>query len=943
MRRGEKKGLRTSIVNPGLTRRSFIAGSSAALAAFGLGACTPTEMADTGEESFTEVEDAVYDIGEEGEWKPAYCVACHNPICGTQVLVKDGIVTNIKGDPASPTNQGMICARGLSVISGLYSPYRVKVPMKRTNPEKELDNDPGWVEISWDEALDTCTAKLKECLDTDPRTLMTMTGFGNEDSFKRLIFEGAFGTPNANSTSGPLCADHFGPMATKGSKVDRCDMERCEYLLLMGRSVGDEWGLAHQNTKEYVEAYNRGMKIVTVNPRKTNSAQTGEWVPIAPGTDVAFCYALVNAMLYEIERYDEHFLKVRTNAPYLIEDVVEDMNGTPCCFSDYERDTASGKPLVWDESTGQAVTFDTAVGDTYALFGTYEVNGKQVKTALQLIKDYVKDMTPEWAEKYTTIPADTIRRIANELVEHAHIGETIEIDGETFPFRPVCALAPGRGSNSNPLNVELFKAIEVVNELLGCIDVPGGSLCIEAPDIHAITTDDDGMLCPPTSDMFYNQTMGKEQLEFPPTSYHLDCFYPHELHVQQLVWRAILDPESYYLDYTPKVMFTLGGGNPFRSNSRPQTVIDAYKSIPFHFTISLWFDENTQFADIVLPEHHALERSALWNATWITNKGTSDYARGLRIIEARKPVVDPVYDTRQQEDLLIEFAKRLGILPAMIGIANNAYQGRFQPNSAPGLGDYAFDPAEFMADPAKIPTYADIIEAKLNKEFDGAGWDAVKDCSVVGYKLPTIAESYLWHWHPENAYRIPVYFRMNARSAKMIEELCTSNNIEFPHADLKDVMRQYSGAPLFYEFDSMLPTDEYPLKVVQYKTHFQVADSTGLSYNPWLQDVVDNYDPHLKHIGLAPSVAADLGLEEGDEVVVESCFGGTAEGIVHLTEMVHPRTLAISGKWGARGSNLFPGAYDGPHYNSLINDDERDIGFMMGNLHNSPIVKVYKA
>lgn len=346
---------------------------------------------------------------------------------------------------------------------------------------------------------------------------------------------------------------------------------------------------------------------------------------------------------------------------------------------------------------------------------------------------------------------------------------------------------------------------------------------------------------------------------------------------------------------------------------------------------------------LFLPEHHALERYALWNATWITNKGTSDYARGLRIIEARKPVVDPVYDTRQQEDLIIELSRRLGILPALIGIANNAYQGRFQPNSAPGLGDYAFDPATFMADPSLIPTYADIIEAKLNKEFDGAGWSAVEQCSVVGYKLPTIAESYMWHWHPENAYRIPVYFRNSARSAKMIQELCETNGVEFPHADLKDVMRQYSAAPLFYEFDNMLPNEEYPLKVVQYKTHFQVSDSTGLSYNPWLQDIVENYDPHLKAIGLAPSTAADLGLVEGDEVVVESYFGGTAEGVVHLTEMVHPRTVAISGKWGARGTNMYPAAYDGPHYNSLLNDDERDIGFMMGNLHNSPIVKVYKA
>jgi len=32
---------------------------------------------------------------------------------------------------------------------GLYNPYRVKVPLMRTNPEKGPDIDPGWVEITW--------------------------------------------------------------------------------------------------------------------------------------------------------------------------------------------------------------------------------------------------------------------------------------------------------------------------------------------------------------------------------------------------------------------------------------------------------------------------------------------------------------------------------------------------------------------------------------------------------------------------------------------------------------------------------------------------------------------------------------------------------------------------------------------------------------------------
>lgn len=911
-----------------LTRRTFLQGAAALGTAAIAGTAATTSWFAPGAPKA--------DAAPVEEWKPATCPACHNPICGTQVKVVDGVAVELKGDPNSPTNQGRLCPRGLSVLGGLYHPYRVKKPLKRTNPEKGLDIDPGWVEISWDEAMEITTQKLKECLESDPRTLFTMTGFGNEDSFKRLIFEAAFGTPNALATSGPLCADHFGPMATKASKVDKCDMERCNYLLLMGRSIGDEWGLAHQNTKEYVDAVARGMKVVCVNPRKTISAQTGEWVPITPGTDVALCWAIVNVMLYEIGTVDEHFLKVRTNAPYLVEDAPETLKGTKVSLQDFARG-ADGKPLVWDEASGSAVAFDASSGETYALFGTFEVEGKKLKTCLQLVKDYIADMTPEWAEGITTVPAETTRRIAQELVENARIGSTIVIDGEEFPFRPAMALAPGRGANSNPLNIELFKAIEVVNELLGCIDVPGGSLCIEHGDIHVMNTDADGMLIPPAYDNFRNQVLGQEKLSFPPQSYMMECFYPHELHVMQLVWRAVLDPESYYLDYTPQVLMALGGGNPLRSNSNPEPVAEALKKIPFIFTISLWMDEVTQFADIVLPEHHALERHALWNATWISNKGTSDYSRRLRILEARKPVVEPVFDTRQQEDLLIEWAKRLGILPIMTGIANKAFQGRFLPDKPGGIADpYALNPMEPY-------TYADVCERKLKTQFGDKGWDAVADCAVVGYKLPDVKSSYIWHWHPENAYRIPVYFNYNARSARMLRDLLAENNVEFPHADIDEVVRQYSAAPLFFEFEGMHPTEEYPFKVLQFKTHFQVNDSSGLSYNQWLHDVERHFDPHLKKVLLAPARAAELGLSEGDEVVVESMYGGKTSGVLHLSEMIHPATLAISGKWGARGTGLVDFAHEGPHYNTLLNDDERDIGFMMGNLNNSVAVKVYKA
>lgn len=36
------------------------------------------------------------------------------------------------------------------------------------------------------------------------------------------------------------------------------------------------------------------------------------------------------------------------------------------------------------------------------------------------------------------VPAATIRQIAKEFGEAAHIGETIEVGGVTMPYRPVC-------------------------------------------------------------------------------------------------------------------------------------------------------------------------------------------------------------------------------------------------------------------------------------------------------------------------------------------------------------------------------------------------------------------------------------------------------------------------------------------------------------------------
>jgi len=77
------------------------------------------------------------------------CAICPN-FCGIDATVVNGIVRTIYPDTARAEfyNHG-ICPKGASGMWNTYDPYRLKKPMKRTNPKKGRDEDPKWVEIRW--------------------------------------------------------------------------------------------------------------------------------------------------------------------------------------------------------------------------------------------------------------------------------------------------------------------------------------------------------------------------------------------------------------------------------------------------------------------------------------------------------------------------------------------------------------------------------------------------------------------------------------------------------------------------------------------------------------------------------------------------------------------------------------------------------------------------
>jgi thiosulfate reductase / polysulfide reductase chain A len=87
---------------------------------------------------------------------PSTCSEC-SVHCGSLVTVRDGVVDDIKPNPAHPLSKGAFCIKGLKGSTGLtYSEHRLLYPLRRLGERGEGK----WQRISWDEALDHAADRL---------------------------------------------------------------------------------------------------------------------------------------------------------------------------------------------------------------------------------------------------------------------------------------------------------------------------------------------------------------------------------------------------------------------------------------------------------------------------------------------------------------------------------------------------------------------------------------------------------------------------------------------------------------------------------------------------------------------------------------------------------------------------------------------------------------
>ena len=160
-------------------------------------------------------------------------------------------------------------------------------------------NDKGEFEvISWEQAYQEIGDKVKAILDSDgPQALAMVQDPRPSGAYYTKRFMDALGWPNCY-THGAACniSKASGFSQVIGAGDFSADVENSKMIMYIGRSVADAVRPAHLLALQ--KAHDNGAKVVMVDPRCNNSTVfADEWLPINPGTDLAFLLAMSHVLI----------------------------------------------------------------------------------------------------------------------------------------------------------------------------------------------------------------------------------------------------------------------------------------------------------------------------------------------------------------------------------------------------------------------------------------------------------------------------------------------------------------------------------------------------------------------------------------------------------------------------------------------------------------------
>jgi formate dehydrogenase major subunit len=225
------------------------------------------------------------------------------------------------------------------------------------------------------------------------------------------------------------------------------DIKNADVILAMGGNPAENHPCGF---KWFIEAKKtRGAKLAVVDPRFTRTASVADqYSPIRAGTDITYLLGIIRYAL-ETKRYHEEYVKLFTNATYIIGEKYGFDEGL---FSGFDAPTTAYDKATWGYEADPKTK-------AYAVDPTME----NPRCVFQLLKAHVSRYTPEMVERICGTPKETFLKVCETVTS-------------TYTPERVGTITYALGWTQHSTGVQMIRAAAMLQLLLGNVGRPGGGV-----------------------------------------------------------------------------------------------------------------------------------------------------------------------------------------------------------------------------------------------------------------------------------------------------------------------------------------------------------------------------------------------------------------------------------------------------------------------------------
>lgn len=822
------------------------------------------------------------------------------------------------------TYRSNVCARGNSVFDKIDADNRVLKPLKRVGKRGENR----WKEIDIDELINEIAEGgdlfgegqlkgFKEVRDLQTPINPDEPSFGpqsnglciigttDEGREKVLVqrFMMAFGTANyTGHTSICGLSMRAGEAAFLGDSVGyphlKPDYEFTEYFLSIGTAAGQAGNPFKRQGKLLAQARSEGhLKYTIVSPMQSNAdtiavGDKSSWIPIIPGTDLAFVMGLLQIIINQ-KWYNEAYLCIPSLKSMQVLKDVSWTNATHLIIQDEEGLGSILKndktPLVLDSADNTLKSSDEVLQAVLDFEGDVVFGGKtyKVRTSFNELKQNANAQSLEDYAKECSVSVETMQTVAKEFTSH---GRKVSVD---------C-----HGGTMHTTGFYTTYAIMMLGAMVGNLNYKGGmssgggsykDYVGSKYDLFAFKGKNkpQGVRIDKTRVRYETTNEYKNKVANGANPYPAkDNWYPFTNALESEFIKNSANAYPYKMDILLTFCSNFMYGTAGAQEHLVELVKDPTKAVPLFIAIDPFINESSRYADYIIPD------SVLYE-TWGVIHAWAAYQTKVNTL--RFPVVKPRQESFKNGEPIemVSFVIALGKKLGLPGFGANALKGMdgvmHSFDKAEDFYLRAFENIAMDGTPVPDASESDIklsgIESYIPslKRICGDNWKKVAYVMARGGRYQDMAHGYdgaftaKKYQKPIQIYNETVGITRNALSGERL-----------------------SGAPRYYaqrvstgeSYAQIFAKDAYPLTAFSYKSNVLSTPNTS---SDQLKEI-----RYTTYVDINPKTADTLHLKNGDLVRVVS-RDGEAEGYLRLRHGVHPETLGIEhgdGRMGEGAMNI---------------------------------------